>query len=177
MAWPPKFQREEYELLRFIDNYKRLPHGRTLAFLERREKPDYFVHDLTTGERFGLELTSVYLTHMSVRDEHIPPIDEKLLAQGIPHNPDEIATYQDRLISAVRDKVTKARKDYDLRYPLILSVWCNEHRAIFLDTRDQWEVFARKNEMTFDDVAPFVEIVFWDLPNDAVYSVRPEARA
>lgn len=177
MAWPPKSQREEYELLRFIDNYKSLSHGRTLAFLERREKPDYFVHDLTTGERFGLELTSVYLTHMSVRDEHIPPIDEKLLAQGIPYNSDEVATYQDRLISAVRDKVTKARKDYDLRYPLILSVWCNEHRAIFLDTRDQWEVFVRKNEMTFDDVAPFVEIVFWDLPINAVYSVRPEARA
>ena len=101
------------------------------------------------------------------------PAAENLLTAAIPYDPAEVATYQGRLIAKIRTKIAKARNGYDLRYPMILSVWCNEHRAIYLDTQDQWQVFVENNKVFFDDISPFAEIVFWDRPSNTTYSLRP----
>jgi hypothetical protein len=151
----------------------RFPERRTLQVIERREKPDYFVEDRKTGDRFGVELTSVYLSDRSVPDEHIPPIPEDLRTVGIPHDEEELSRYKDRLIEAVSAKAEKARNGYDLRYPLILSVYVNEYRAIFLDTEAHWQQFVLENEQAFDACGPISEIVFWGLANDMVFSFRP----
>jgi hypothetical protein len=173
-AWPTKAQREGYEIRSFIYHYARLPHARRLEVLERREKPDFFVRDPSTGQQFGVELTSVYLSDRSVPDEHIPPIPSHLTTVRIPHNETEVAEYKKRLVEAVSQKIVKAKTGYDLRYPLLLSVYVNEYRAIYLDTLEHWEDFVRENEAVFDGCSPFSEIVFWSLPNDLVFGVRPE---
>ena len=172
-TWPTKREREDKEIRAFINHYARLPQPRVLEVGERREKPDYFMRDTATGEFFGVELTSVYLTDRSVPDEHIPPIPAHLTTLGIPHNESEITQYKARLVQAVADKVAKAQSGYDLRYPLILSIYVNEYRAIFLDTRSHWEQLVDDNKFVFDHCHPFSEIVFWSLPNDMVLSVRP----
>jgi hypothetical protein len=73
-TWPLKAEREDYEIRGFIHHYVRLPHRRRLEVVERREKPDFFLRDLATGEHLGVELTSVYLSDRSVPDQHIPPL-------------------------------------------------------------------------------------------------------
>lgn len=154
-------------------HYTHLPQPRIFEIVERREKPDFFLRDTATDEFFGVELTSVYLTDRSVPDEHISPIPVHLTTLGIPHNDAEITQYKARLVQAVADKVAKAQHGYDLRYPLILSIYVNEYRAIFLDTPSHWEQFVHDNNVLFDRCHPFSEIVFWSLPNDMVLSVRP----
>ncbi len=62
MNWPSKDERETYELNGFIEHYNKLPAGRRLVILDKREKPDYLVKDQASGEVFGVELTSlIYL--------------------------------------------------------------------------------------------------------------------
>ena len=171
--WPTKDQREDLEIRGFIKHYARLPHCRKLDIVERREKPDYFVKDAATGEYFGVELTSVYLNDRSVPDEHIPPRPAHLFTNGIAYVEAEVDQYKARLLEAITDKVSKARRGYDLSYPLILSIYVNEYRAIFLDTLSEWELLVRDNDLIFDNCHPFSEIVFWSLPNDIVFGVRP----
>lgn len=173
MPWPPKDERENLEIEGFLRHYARLPDRRTLHVIERREKPDYFVEDRKTGDRFGVELTSVYLSDRSVPDEHIPPIPEHLRTVGIPHDEEELSRYKNRLVEAVTAKAEKARVGYDLRHPLILSVYVNEYRAIFLDTEAHWRTLVLENEESFDACGPISEVVFWGLANDMVFSVRP----
>jgi hypothetical protein len=172
-TWPTKEEREDLEIRGFIKHYARLPHQRTLEIVERREKPDYFVKDVATRERFGVELTSVYLTDRSVPDEHIPPRPAHLFTSGIPYDEVELGRYKHRLLDAIADKVKKAKVGYDLSYPLILSIYANEYRKIFLDELLEWEQLVRDNESLFDNCYPFSEIVFWNLPNEMVFGVRP----
>ncbi len=70
--WSDKGEREDYEINSFIEHYARLPAGRELEIVEKRERPDYFVRDKRTNEHFGVELTSAYLSDSAVPDEHIP---------------------------------------------------------------------------------------------------------
>jgi hypothetical protein len=42
-----------------------------------------------------------------------------------------------------------------------------------MDELSEWEKFVRDNESSFDGCHPFSEIVFWNLPNDMVFGVRP----
>ncbi len=128
---------------------------------------------MTTGDRFGVELTAVYLSDRSVPDEHIPPRPAHLFTTGIPYVEAEVDQYKQQLLEAVANKVAKAKDGYDLSHPLILSVYVNEYRAIFLDDLSEWEQLVRDNESLFDNCHPFGEIVFWSLPNDMVFSVRP----
>jgi hypothetical protein len=172
-AWPTREQREDMEIRGFIKHYARLPHHRKLDIVERREKPDYFLKDVATGGHFGVELTSVYLSDRSVPDEHIPPGPAHLFTTGISYVEAELDQYKHRLLQAIADKVTKARNGYDLSYPLILSIYVNEYRAIFLDELSEWEQLVRDNESLFDNCYPFSEIVFWSLPNDMVFSACP----
>jgi hypothetical protein len=131
------------------------------------------VKDVATRERFGVELTSVYLTDRSVPDEHIPPRPAHLFTSGIPYDEVELGRYKHRLLDAIADKVKKAKVGYDLSYPLILSIYANEYRKIFLDELLEWEQLVRDNESLFDNCYPFSEIVFWNLPNEMVFGVRP----
>jgi hypothetical protein len=175
MPWPARDERERLEIEGFLRHYTRLPDRRTLQVIERREKPDYFVEDRNSGDRFGVELTSVYLSDRSVPEEHIPPIPEHLRTVGIPRDEEELSRYKKRLLEAVSAKAEKARNEYDLRHPLILSVYVNEYRAIFLDTEAHWRNFVIENEGAFDACGPISEVVFWGLANDMVFSVRPES--
>ncbi len=88
MNWPNKDECEGYEIQTFIDHYKRLPSRIEFIVIEKREKPDYFVKDKNKEEYYGVELTSVYLSDTSVRDNHIPTLNEKGIP--IPFNRDEL---------------------------------------------------------------------------------------
>lgn len=171
--WPTREEREVREIEGFIQNYCRLKHGRKFEIVEKQEKPDYIVKDVMTGEHFGVELTSVYLSDRSVPDEHIPAMQRKGVTAGNSYNEEEIKQYEIRIMEAIQSKVSKARKGYNTTYPLILSIYVNEYRAIFMDT-DDWKYLVERNKSIFDIVGPFNEIVFWSLANNDVLSVIPQ---
>jgi hypothetical protein len=175
-SWYTKKNREDMEIRGFIKHYARLPHQRELDIVERREMPDYFMKDIATGERFGVELTSVYLSDRSVPDEHHLPRPAHLFTTGIPYVEAELNQYKHRLLETIAGKVTKAKDGYDLSYPLILSIYVNEYRAIFLNELSEWKQLVRDNESLFDNCYPFSEIVFWGLPNNMVIGVSPSKR-
>ena len=50
----------------------------------------------------------------------------------------------------------------------------NEYASIRMSKED-WEEFVKQNEVLFDYIQPFAEVVFWSLPNDGVLAVRPES--
>lgn len=170
MNWPSKEEREAYEINGFIEHYKKLPEGRDLVVLEKREKPDYLVTDRTSREVFGVELTSAYLSDISVPNEHLKTLNGK--SEYIPFNRKEIEQFKIRLLEAVKVKVNKANTSYDLRYPLILSVYVNEYRSIFMD-RTEWERFIKDNEAEFDAMQTFKQIFFWSLVNGDALLVTP----
>jgi hypothetical protein len=166
MNWPNKKDRENFEIKGFIDSYKKLKHGRNFIVTDEREKPDRIVKDELTGEKFGIELTSEYLNDRSVPDKHVSNKSEYIL-----ENQQNTDAYESRILDRVSEKIAKAQNGYDLNYPLILSVYMNEYETIFMN-EDYWRDFAKRHESFFDSIAPFVEIVFWPLPNDLVVSVR-----
>jgi len=166
MNWPSKKDREDFEIKGFIESYKKLKHGRNLIVVEEGEKPDRVVQDIETGEKFGIELTSEYLDNRSVPDRHM-----KNDSAYIADNPQRIQAYEKRILERIKVEVDKARKGYDFNYPLILSVYVNEYESIYMD-EEYWRDFAKRNDNFFDSIEPFVEVVFWPLPNDLVVSVR-----
>ena len=170
MIWPSKDEREDYEINGFIENYKSIPGGREFVIVERREKPDYFVEDMTTGDCFGVELTSVYLTDQSVPDEHIPTLRNSI-GENIPLVSSEMEQFNRRIVEAIKNKISKAKNGYDLRYPLILSLYVNEYRSIFMNRR-HWEKTINENKEVFDFISPFSEIFFWALANGDALLVR-----
>ena len=171
-SWPNRETRECWEIEAFIASYARLPHRRQLQIETKAEKPDYWVTDPSSGDRFGVELTSVYIDDRSVPDDHIP---EREGLVPIPYDREQIELYKGRLVQAVREKVEKARRGYDTRSPLILSVYVNEYISIYLSSEELQEL-VHANEAVFDNIEPFSEVVFWDLANGDVLSVRPSRR-
>ena len=169
MKWPKKTEREKFEIAGFTEAYARLPEGRKFEVVSKGEKPDYVVKDKQNGEEYGVELTAVYQNDRSVPDVHMK--DKEGMAE-IPNDKDEIEKYTKRLISAVIEKVCKARKGYDSSHPLILAIYVNEYISIHLG-RTEFEEIARRYEGLFDAVAPFIEVVFWNLGNGGVFRVRP----
>ena len=163
--WPTKKEREDYEIGGFIDSYKKLE-GRNFIVIGEGEKPDRIVQDTKSGEKFGIELTSEYLDDRSVPDRHM--IDDP---ETIVKDHENLVVYERRILNRVKEKVLKARKGYDTIYPLILSVYVNEYESLYMD-EDYWRAFAKKHDHFFDTIDPFVEVVFWPLPNDLVVSVR-----
>jgi hypothetical protein len=167
--WPDKAQREQWEIQGFLRAYEKLTNRRTLEIVSRGDRPDYVVVDRTTGAEFGVELTSTYLDDRSVPDTH------KVLHSGpvhIPFDQRELDRYKQRLVDTVKTKVQQARRGYDAPRPLILSVYVNEYTAIYLE-RSDLKVMIRANEKLFNEITPFVEVVFWNLPNNDVFSVCP----
>jgi hypothetical protein len=51
----------------------------------------------------------------------------------------------------------------------------NEYISIYFED-DDLEELVKENERVFDSMHPFTEIVFWNLPNDGVFSVKPEKK-
>ena len=171
MSWPNKEERERFEIEGFIEAYERLPQGRRLEVIARSDKPDWIVRDKQSDQLLGVETTAVYSDDRSVPDNHIAwkgPGD----TQQIPSSKAAIRQYEDRLVDAVKAKIAKARAGYDLSNPLVLSIYANEYVSIFL-TEDRLNDMVKRNEHTFDQMAPFSEIVIWSLPNGGVFRVRP----
>lgn len=168
MAWPEKPKREELEINGFIEAYKCLTDGRHLEIVEKSEKPDYVVQDKQSGKKYGVELTSVYLNDRSVPDEHMKKVDGVI---ALPHDEADLEKYKQRIISAIIEKVCKARKAYDTTHPLILAIYVNEYIGIYLD-KAHYEELEQRNKSVFDDIAPFTEVVFWNSGNVDMHLVR-----
>lgn len=173
--WPNKEQREKLEIRGFIEAYARLPDRRRLQVLAKGEKPDYRVRCEETGAELGVELTSVYLSDRSVPDEHIPSLSGPSRTVELPFDRDKLEKYKLRLMDAVRAKVAKARAGYDCSTPLLLAVYVNEYVGIHL-TQNDLEDLAKRFEADFDCMAPFTEVIFWNLPNEGIFQVRPGQR-
>jgi hypothetical protein len=52
---------------------------------------------------------------------------------------------KERIISAASEKIQKAASSYDTRYPLILPIYINEYRAIYVD-RKKWSALVKENQ-------------------------------
>lgn len=170
MSWPKKHDREKYEIDRFIELYQKLPHGRKFGVVSHdREQPDCVVRDLTTNERFGIELTSVYLNDRSVPDVHKTP---NIHFNDPVYSDADVMTYKQRILQAMSEKVSKARNGYDLTFPLILSVYLNEYIARDECEEDELKALVDENENLFNNMQPFKEIVFL-LPSGNPFSVIP----
>lgn len=172
MTWPNKEEREAHEIRGFTEAYARLPEARHLAVVSKSEKPDWRVVDELTGERFGVELTSVYLHDRSVPDEHMNWGEGENVHKHIPYCAETLGRYRARIISAINDKIQKARVGYDTTRPLILGIYINEYIGIYLG-EEELESLVRENEGFFDSMAPFSEVVFWSLGNGGIFRVRP----
>jgi hypothetical protein len=173
MKWPTKTERESLEIQGFIKEYKRLPHGRSFVVEEEGENPDRIVRDINTNEKFGIELTSVYLNDRSVPDTHMRGGNS-----FIPFSLSEIEQYERRILACIVDKVCKARNHYKQEFPLILSVYANEYISLHMEL-EYWKSFSSRYNLLFDCLTPFDEIVFWPLPSGdrnqpLVISVRIE---
>jgi len=169
--WRDKSARESFEISGFLDAYARLNRGAALEVLEKRAKPDYVVGSRAGSQRFGVELTSVYLDDRSVPEEHMQAQGNVLTP--IDFSEARLQAYQDRLVAAIESKTRKARAGYDPSRPLILSIYVNEYIAIYLG-RKELEALVQRNRSTFDGMSPFAEIVFWNIGGNDVFSVRPE---
>jgi len=172
MNWPDKKTRERFEIRGFNRAYARLPEKRKFRVKSRGERPDRVVRCVESGDEYGVELTSVYLTDRSVPDDHIPSREGLPGHECLPFRREELEQYKLRLLQAIERKVRKARSGYDLSRPLILSIYINEYISIYL-RQDELERWVKANESVFDGMYPFSEIVLWCLPNDGVFRVRP----
>jgi hypothetical protein len=159
MKRPIKLERESLEIQGFIKEYKRLSHGRDFVVEEEGENPDRIVRDINTNEKFGIELTSVYLNDRSVPDVHMLKEDSK-----IPFSLSEIEQYERRILASIVGKVCKARCLYKKEFPLILSVYVNEYISLHMGL-EYWKSFSSRYDLLFDCFNPFEEIVFWPLPS------------
>lgn len=156
LDWPSREDREAWEIQRFIEHYRRLPEHRTFKIVDRQERPDWILQDIETGELVGVELTSTYLDDRSVPDLH-----QRSGQLPIPYHPEEIAGYGYRIAEAVQEKVRLARSGYEGKYPLLLSIYANEYVTLHMDAA-AWESIMRGHESTFDNIAPFAEVVIWE---------------
>lgn len=169
--WPSKDTRELFEIDRFIIYYRKLAHGRDFGVVEKRERPDYILIDTVSKEHFGIELTSAYINNRSVPDIHMKPVHE--IAE-IPYDLKETDQYKQQLIKIISEKIQKAKAGYDTSSPLILSIYVNEYISIHLE-EEGWEALVKENERLFDQMSPFCEVVFWPLPNESIFSVKPSS--
>ncbi|HEV7506501.1 MAG TPA: hypothetical protein VGS07_16490 [Thermoanaerobaculia bacterium] len=167
MKWPSKTERERWEIGEFLDIYRRLPHGLDLELMEERDKPDFFVQEVGGNRRFGVEVTSVYLNDRSVPDAHMNDSFDWLNLQC---DREQLELYESRLAQAVGEKVALAKREYDTRYPLLLSVYVNEYISKFI-TKDRWYKFRQDHNVLLGNTDPFIEVLFWNLPNNGAFSI------
>ncbi len=167
LDWPRGDAAEHWEIESFIDCYGRFPEHRSFEIVKKRERPDWLLRDVNSGEYVTVELTSVYDGDRSVPDVHMHEGDLQ-----IPALPATIAAYGDRIAQKVATKVDKARRGYDTKFPLFLSIYVNEYISIHL-VEKEWEQIIRTHEAVFDHMTPFAEVILWPLPNKTALRVRP----
>lgn len=167
--WPKKADREELEIAGFIAAYRRLPEVQELAVVAKGEMPDYILRDVHTGQEYGVELTSVYMDDRSVPDLHMRGEEGPV---PMPDNEEEFERYRTRLVGAIIDKICKARKGYDRTRPLILAIYINEYISMYLREAELKQLTDRYDGV-FEAMAPFIEILFWNLPNAGVFRAKP----
>ena len=163
--WQDKKTREAFEIAEFIKHYAS-HYGQQFEIVRKSERPDYVVRNSATNALYGVELTAVYLSDRSAFEEHIHAGSKILL-----EDPDVVENYQKRIIRAVTEKVQKARNGYELSNPLLLSVSVQEYVAACLGM-DEWQAFEIKYRDRIHNIAPFMEIVFWPLPNGEAYFIK-----
>jgi len=173
--WPSKDYRESFEINGFIEHYQKLPHGRILEVVEKRDKPDYILRDPASNVCFGVELTSVYLNDRRVPDVYMKPVYGIVFTLYWPTVKKQIALYKQRIIERISQKLRQAKSGYDTSLPLILSVYLTEDVVTHI-TEEEWAAFVKQNESFFDKISPFCEVVFWPLQDDGVLSVKPQAK-
>jgi hypothetical protein len=165
--WPSRDAAERWEIESFITYYRLFPEHRVFEIVEKRERPDWRLRDMSSGEYVFVESTSVYES-----DRSVPRLHKAGGVVRIPPSQDAILVYGERVAQAVAAKVQKAREGYDTGYPLFLSVYANEYITIHM-FRKEWEELVKTHEAVFDGMAPFAEVIFWPLPNESVFRVRP----
>jgi hypothetical protein len=166
LHWPAKEERQQIEFELFRRGYGTLERGSDIDLLQWREKPDCEVRDVETGEIFGVELTAVYLNKRRVESYRRGLVKVPKQEQTL------IETYQGRLLEAVREKVEKARSGYKIYPRMILAIYVGDIFAIHMGREDDWRRFHDRHREVFDSVSPFSEVVFFNLANNAVFSVR-----
>ena len=108
-------------------------------------------------------------------DDLSVPLVHKTIPSGlvdIPFDSAQLEKYVKRLISAITEKVCEARKGYDVARPLLPAIYVNEYISIYLG-KPELEALVKRYEAVFDAIAPFSEVVFWNLGNDGVFQVKP----
>jgi hypothetical protein len=160
-----KALREAFEIEEFVKYYEKR-YGNHFEIIKKIERPDYLVRDTKKQQLYGIELTSVYLSDRSVFEEHMHPVSQMIL-----EDPDVIENYKKRILNAVVEKVQKARSGYDISHPLILSVYVNESIGGYLGF-EEWKAFEMNHRDVFKNISPFVEIVFWPLPQEEAYFIQ-----
>ncbi|MFL6261146.1 MAG: hypothetical protein ACJ76Y_15710 [Thermoanaerobaculia bacterium] len=164
--WPAKEDRQKIEFDLFRRGYRTLENGCDIDLMQWREQPDCEVRDVETGEIFGVELTSVYLNKRRVESYR------KGLVKVPKRDPALIEAYQRRLLEAIREKVEKARSGYEIYPRMILAIYVGDIVAIHMDREDDWCRFHDEHREDFDNVSPFSEVVFFNLANDGVFSIK-----
>lgn len=165
LDWPSNQEREIWEIRSFIEHYRRLPGGRAFEIIRKHERPDWILRDIATGGLVGVELTSVYLDDRSVPDLH-----GRTGKFSISDDPDTAAAYGCRIAEKVQEKARLAGGGYATEYPLLLSLYANDYVTLYMDDA-AWESLVRQHESTFDNIAPFIEVVIWPLLNGGVLRI------
>jgi hypothetical protein len=172
--WPNKSEREGWEIEQFIYYHSLFHPESKLAITKNRENPDYFVRDENTDTQYGVELTSVYSNDQSVHDSHIE-CDEGLVE--VPYSKEDMEDYIQCILERIKSKIEKAKSHYDQSHPLMLSVYVNEYISLHLRPR-HLQKMVDDNNITFDEMTPFIEIILWPLPSPDEYpeamSIRPD---
>ena len=162
MKWPTKSERESFEIDGLIKAYARLPQPIRFSVVSAGPPPglsgpDFIVVESDQQKHYGVELASVYLSDRSVPDVHKRDganVNKRDLR-------DAIAAYERRIVDAVATKVQKAKK-YVCKYPLILGIHLNEYISIY-QREDDIANLVSKHQSVFDAMAPFCEIMFWNV--------------
>jgi hypothetical protein len=162
MKWPSKSQRESFEIEGFIKAYARLPQPIRFSVVSDgpppgSSGPDFIVVESDQQKRYGVELASVYLSDRSVPAVHMRD-DANVNRRD---RRDAIAAYERRIVDALATKVQKAKK-YDCSHPLILGIHLNEYISIY-QREDDITNLVSKHQYVFDAMAPFCEIMFWNI--------------
>jgi hypothetical protein len=173
MRWPDRDRREAFEIAGFIAAYARLPGAVQLEVVAKGDRPDFIVRDVLSRQEYGVEVTSVYLDDRSVPDIHMR---EQTGAEQIPLDEAELEQYCFRLAGSILNKICKAREGYDRSRSLILAIYVNEYISLWMPL-SKVDAFVKRYDDLFDAMAPFSQVVFWNLPDEGVLRATPRAGA
>jgi len=162
--WPTKEESEAWQIKQFVKMYGIVFPFKKFVVETKHEKPDFKIRDTTTGNYYGVELTSVYIDDQSVPIDHIPT----LLGKKIFEYKDS-KLYRSRILASVKNKIQKAEKGYDTENPIILSVYLNEYIKL---TKNFIESLVSES-FILNNIEPFKAIILWPLPNWEFYYYCP----